>query len=116
MVEEDVELGCDWEGGGGVEGEESNPQLVDVLLPFGAQLETKDALIELLDFEENIKVQDPNGVIPHQRHKKVQVGKHLPNLGPLVVPLLALVTVGLDPKKIVENCLDLWPGTLFKVI
>ena len=96
MVEEDVELGCYWEGGGGVEGEESSPQLVDVLLPFGVQLETKDTLVELLDFEENFKVQDLNGVIPHQRHKQVQVGKHLSNLGPLVVPFLPLVTVGLD--------------------
>ena len=54
MLEDDVELWSDREGGGGVEAEESCPQLVNKKPPVGVQFEPKETLIELLDLEENI--------------------------------------------------------------
>ena len=116
MLKNDVELRGDWEGGGGVEGEESCPQLGDKKPPVGVQFEPKETLIELLDLEEHIKVQAPDGVTLYQGHQLFQVGEHFPNLGPLVISLLPLVAVGLDAKKIIENCLNFRPGGPLKVI
>ena len=116
MLKNNVEFRGDWEGGGGIEGVQGNPQLENVLPPVWIQLDSKDCLTDLLDLEKDLKVWTLDGVVPHQGHQHVQVGQHFPKLGPLIIPLLSLVRVCLNPKQVKEYCLDLRPGTTFDVI
>ena len=51
MFHENVGLGGDGEGGGGIEGKEGTPQLVQALLPVWMKLQAKNGSVDISDLD-----------------------------------------------------------------
>ena len=116
MFHENVGLGGDGEGGGGIEGKEDTPQLVQTLLPVWLKLQAKNGSIDISELDKDIKVQALDGIWSHQGVELVQTIQNFPNFRALVVALEALIGVRLDTKQVFQYSLDLRPAAPLQVV
>ena len=116
MFHENVGLGGDGEGGGGIEGKEGTPQLVQALLPVWMKLQAKNGSVDISDLDKDIQVQALGGILSHQGVQLVQTFQNFPDFWALVIALETLVRVRLDTKQVFKYSLDLRPAAPLQVV